>query len=157
MAQVGLAAPAFYFCAAHSKGIIGQVDNTGFADGGIEAGPSAAAFKFRIALKEGIATGGAIKGTHLFGMLKRAGAGSLSAFHPGDIIDIIGQDFLPFFVGNVHFGRVGPGINGVGGIFFSITHNYFFLVVGGLGIAAMLQKGCQQEEGEVLGYSFHVH
>jgi hypothetical protein len=90
-------------------------------------------------------------------MFKRAGSRALCAFHPGDIIDIIGQDFFPFFIGNVHFGRIGPGVNRVGRIFFRTIHNYFFLVVGGLGIAAMLQKGCQQEDRQVLGYSFHVH
>lgn len=129
VSEVGLAAAALHFGAVHAVAVVGQIDDAGFADGSVEAGPTAAAFKFSIAFKEGIAAGGTEVGAYFLRMLEGAGARPFGAFLACYVVHVLGQNFFPFFIGEFDPAGIGAGINGVGGIFFVIAHNCFFRVV----------------------------
>lgn len=157
VAEVGLAAATFHFGAAHAMGIVGQVDDAGFADRCIEAGPTAATLEFSVAFEESVSAGCTIVGAYFFRVLKGAGTRALCAFHPGDVVYFGIKGFFPFFFAQVDPGGVCTRINGVGAIFFCAVHNCFFLVVGRLGVGALLQKAGQYQDGYILNFLLHLY
>lgn len=113
MSEVRFATTALYLGACHAMGVIGSINNAAFADGFVEAGPSATAFKFGIAFKKGIATNGTIVGANFTELFKLARPGPFGTLLPGYIINLFGEHFLPFFVADGHFAGIGAGIGRV--------------------------------------------
>ena len=94
MPQVGLATAAFHFRPVHAVGVIRQIDDASLADGLIEAGPAAAAFKFGIAFKQRIPANGAIIGADLLRAFEGACPGPFGAFLTGYFVYVLWQDLL---------------------------------------------------------------
>ena len=90
MAEMGFAFSADHLCSFHSKAIIRSKDDTFFADGFKETGPSATAVEFAVAVEEGVLTGGAIIGTAFFMIPVFSGESSFGAFFAGDVVYVCG-------------------------------------------------------------------
>ncbi len=60
---MGLAAAALYFGAVHSVGVVGQIDDAGFGDGLVKAGPAAAAVELGIADEQRVTAGYTVIGS----------------------------------------------------------------------------------------------
>lgn len=113
MPQVCFASAALYFGAIHAMAVIGCIDHAAFADGFIKTWPAAATFKFRIAFEQRVATGGTVVGADLKMFFEGAAPRALGAFHAGDIVYVRRQDLFPFLLGQIQFGRIGLGIEGI--------------------------------------------
>ena len=134
MAQVSLASAALYFRTRHAMAVIGCIDNAALADRLVKAWPSATAFKFCIAHEQSIAAGRTIKRSLVLHVLKRAASRPLGTLLTCDIVNIRGQDLLPFVLADIQLLCICIGINR---IILAGIHIVFF---SGLRISAKLQR-----------------
>src|ERR1043166_9296912 len=103
MAKVRFTAAAHYLCSLHAMCIVGSINNTSLADRFIKTGPSASAFKFCIAFKEGIAANGTIVRSYFGKIFKLAAPGHFSPFFAGNMVHVFWQDLLPLIVTQHNF------------------------------------------------------
>src|SRR6185312_15086103 len=98
MAEMRMTFTAFHFCAFHSIRIIGKINEAVFADRFKKAWPSTTAVELSIATKKRVTANRAIISPYLIMLIIFPCSGPFSSFLPGNVINIVGQYFLPFFV-----------------------------------------------------------
>src|ERR1700744_1030001 len=98
MAQMRLATATFHLRPLHAMTMVGRIDDAGLAYRLVEAGPATAALELGIAAEKRVAAYRAIEGSDLLGILERTAPGTFRSFVPGDVIDVLRQDLLPFVV-----------------------------------------------------------
>ena len=86
--QVRFAAAALCFDAVHAMGMIRRIDDALLADGFIETGPAATAFKLCIAFKQCVAASGAIVSSYVVKIFKLTAPRPFGSFFAGYIINI---------------------------------------------------------------------
>src|ERR1700712_3612197 len=85
MAEMRFTAAAFNFGPRHAMTMIGHINDRTFADGFIEAGPSATAFKFGVTFKQGVAANSTVIGSDLFKSFELAGKRPFGTLLPRNV------------------------------------------------------------------------
>jgi hypothetical protein len=112
---------ALHLGTLHAIRMIRNVNNAGFADRFVKAGPAAAGLELGVALEEGVPADSAIIGAHFLRSFKGAGKGPFGPLVAGNVVYFRREYFLPLIVRQVYLGRIGVGIGGV--ICFVVTHS----------------------------------
>jgi len=122
VSEMRFASTALNFGACHPMCIIGQIKNGGFADGGIETRPSAAAFKFSIALKKCIAASSTIIGAFVCMFFPDTGIRPFCTFFTGYIVKFRRENFFPFSGRKRNFTGIGSRVCWM--VVFGIIHRW---------------------------------
>src|SRR5690606_24624803 len=110
MAEVGVAACAKHFNAAHAVGVVVAVGDAILSYGFKETGPSAVAGEFGVGFKQNITAYGAIVRSPDVDIPVLAGECAFRALLTRDVVEVGWQDLLPFFIGYIQVRCIGVGV-----------------------------------------------